>query len=283
MKNLPARSNRILLAVSLLASVLFLLATHYRLPPTSRVATLPEGQIVITAPLQVAIYAGDRFLAADLETMRVAAIGPSEEERLAAYRIRAQTVVAQLNPCQEDNAYLANAMLSWGGAVDEGNDILQRATDCRYWDEIPPFFLGFNRYFFYRDVDGARKFIEIAAARSEKNRSALKQISIVMASKKLADEKMAVEYLRSERDKATDKGIAKMLERRLTRLEGLITLREAQSRFEKRFGKPLSDPNELLISNILESFPQDPMGLGYQFIDGHFRLRPHIINGRELL
>jgi hypothetical protein len=42
-------------------------------------------------------------------------------------------VVVQLNPCHEDNYYQGNALLTWGGAVAEGNELLKRATDC-----LPP-------------------------------------------------------------------------------------------------------------------------------------------------
>lgn len=275
-------TNIILVIVTILAVAIFQIASHYRQPGTPSYVGLDDSKVVIAAPIQVLMYAGDRFLAADVEAARVAAIGASEEGALAGYRVRAHELVAQLNPCHEDNVYISNAMLSWGGAVDAGNAIMQRATDCRTWDDIPPFFLGFNRYFFYRDLDGARKAIDIAASRSKDNRATLQQMSIVIASKKLNDEKMAAEYLRSQRDQATDPILAEKLNRRLLRLEGLITLRDAQARFEKEHGHPLTNPNELITSGILNAFPQDPMRLGYDFANGSFRLRPLNIGGMEI-
>ncbi|MEN8168663.1 MAG: hypothetical protein ABFS08_00390 [Pseudomonadota bacterium] len=271
-----------LLVSTLLAIGLFQLATQFRLPPASRHAEQSTSTVVISAPIQVLMYAGDRFLAANLEAMRVAAIGPAQEEALAGYRARAHGLVSQLNACHEDNLYLANAMLSWGGSADEGNTILQRATECRYWDEMPPFLLGFNRYFFFRDFDGAQQAIDIAAARSEENSTAFQHMSIAIASKKLNDEKMAAAYLRNQRDEATDQKLIKRLDRRLKRLEGLITLREAQAHFEKEHGRPLAHPNELLSSGILDKPPQDPMRIGYEFIDGGFRLKALKIGGMEI-
>ena len=212
----------------------------------------------------------------------MAAIGPSEEQSLASYRIRAYDVASQLNPCQEDNFYLANAMLSWGGSADEANVILERATECRLWDEAPPFLLGFNRYFFHRDIDNAVEAMDMAASRSTKNRTAIEKISIVMASKKLNDEKMAAAYLQEERDKATDRKLIQMLDRRITRLNGLITLRDAQSRFEDTYGRQLTEPNELITSGILEAFPQDPTKIGYEFVEGQFRMKGVKISGVEI-
>lgn len=275
----PTNSSTKLLASALLALGLFLTANQFRLPPKARVNVSPVIQVVIPAPIQTFMYAGDRHLAANLETMRVAAVGASEEQVLAGYRIRAYDLISELNPCHEDNYYLANAMLSWGGGVDKANSILERATECRVWDDLPPFFLSFNRYFFYRDLDGAIQAMETAAARSKDNSSTYKRAAIVMAAEKFNDEKIAVDYLRNERDNAKDPQLAKGLDRRLKRLEGLVSLREAQSRFEKEKGRPLKNQEELLSSGILKSFPEDPTHIGYEFIDGQFRLRAVNVGG----
>lgn len=270
------------LALALTALLSFWLLSQWRSPAAMRAVELPEGQVVIAAPVQLLIYAGDRFLAANIEAMRSAALGPAGEESQAAYRIRAHRAVAQLNPCHEDNYYLGNAMLSWGGSEDEGNAILERATECRFWDEVPPFYLGFNRYFFYRDLDGAQRALEIAAARSEQNRAAIKRMEIMIAAQEFDDEQMAMNYLRLQREEANDPRLEEMLDDRITRLEGLYTLREAQNRFEQEQGRPLRHPNELLETGLLESFPEDPMRLGYIFVDGVFRLQTRTIQGMEM-
>lgn len=271
-----------LLATTLLAVGLFLTANQFRLPPHTRIKAQPVTQVVISAPIQVLMYAGDRHLAANMEAMRVAAAGPSEEFALAEYRVRAYELVSLLNPCHEDNLYLSNAMLSWGGSVETANVILERATVCRYWDYIPPFFLSFNRYFFNRDLDGAIQAMDIAAERSEENRTALRKASIVMASEKFNDEQIAVDYLRSERDNATDPKLKMLLERRLKRLEGLLVLRKAQARFEKEKGHPLTQANELVTSGILPALPEDPTRIGYKLVDGKFQLGTITINGVEI-
>lgn len=266
----------------LLAIGLFQLATHYREPATSDANVTTDHQIVISAPIQLVMYAGDRFLAANLEAMRVAAVGTSEEGSLAEYRMRAHTLVSELNACHEDNYYLANAVLSWGGLVDQGNTILKRASECRSWDEFPPFFLGFNLYFFFHDLNAAKQAIDSAASRSTANAAMLKKLSIAISAKKLNDEAMAVNYLRSQRDQTRDKKLAAMLERRLQRLQGLITLRRAQNAFETKYGRALKEPDELLTSGILDAPPQDPMRLGYEFVDGSFRMRAAKIGGIEV-
>lgn len=274
--------SKIMLAFALFAIVLFLSATKFRHPASKRNLQDSVSTVVISAPIQLLMYGGDRYLAANLEAIRIAAIGPSDEISLKSYRIRAHTLISELNACHEDNFYLANAMLSWGGAVKEGNNVLEAATECRYWDDIPPFFLGFNHYFFSSDIDKAREVIELAARRSEKNQVALKKIAIVMESKKLNDISMAAAYLRQQRDEAKDQELVEMLDRRLMRLEGLITLRDAQDRYEKKFGQPLRHPEDLINSKILPALPQDPLRIGYEFVDGHFRLRAMNVGGLEI-
>lgn len=282
MKLQKHRIHASLLAITLLAVSLFQLATHFRRPATEHRMQQSTSTVVIAAPIQALMYAGDRFLAANLEAMRVAAIGPRDEKSLADFRLRAHEQVSQLNACHEDNFYLSNAMLSWGGSVDEGNKILERATACRHWDDIPPFFLGFNRYFFYRDTEGAVEALDMAAERSRNNRPALQRMAIVIESRQFDDEKMAAAYLRGQRDEAKDKQLAEMLDRRLQRLEGLIALRDAQTRFEQKHGRALQSPNELLTSGIMQQFPQDPLRIGYEFIDGRFRMKAMKIGETEI-
>lgn len=277
-----SRINVILWVIVILGVTLFLLANHFKLPPHSKLHNATDIQVVISPPIQTIMYAGDRFLAANLEAIRASAIGPSDERSFADYRIRAHTVVSQLNPCHEDNVYLSNALLSWGGSIDAGNAILQRATDCRIWDDIPPFFLGFNRYFFKRDFAGAKQAIDIAASRSKENRIPLLKLSTMITVKQFNDEKIAAEYLRGQRDQATDPRLVKMLDDRLKRLEGLLVLRDAQKQFEQRFKRKLQTPNELFTSKILASVPNDPLGLGYEFRNGEFVLKQMKVAGMEI-
>ena len=226
---------------------------------------------------------GDRFLAANIESIRAVATtsdNPSAAEANASFVIRARRVVAQLNPCHEDNYYLGNALLTWGGAVAEGGDLLKQATDCRTWDELPPFFYGFNQYFFLRDIQGAREYLEIAADRSTDNAASFRKFAIMITAGELKDDE-ALNFLQREREQTNDARLRGMLDQRITRLEGLLTLRTAQQRYEARFGRPLTNPYALIESGELEAFPNDPLRIGYEFANGHFRLTELKIAGLE--
>lgn len=227
--------------------------------------------VVIAEPFQVLLYAGDRFLAANIETIRATA--SSSESEALAFRLRAHVAASRLNPCQEDNYWIGNASLSWGGAISQGFELLRNASQCRYWDEWPPFFYGFNQNFFLDDVAESQRALEVAAERSPENAPAFKTFSTMLAVGKISDTRMALKMLQQERDEAKDENLKNMLDMRLTRLNGLLTLRKAQETYEKQFGKRLDHPQELLDSGVLESMPADPLNIGYEFNGNGFHLR----------
>ncbi len=268
---------------TLFAALCFLLAS--RITPMG-VVTLtqaqPEDRVVISAPVQLLLNGGDRFLAANLETMRLTStVSESNDSDTTSYLVRATSLVTQLNPCHEDSYYLGSALLSWGGAEKEGSILLKRATECRHWDWIPAFFYGFNQLYFHNNSTEAQRALELAAQRSPENYASLQKTAIMIATGQIDDDRMALDYLRLQRDQVSDPKLKKMLEKRAIRLEGLISLREAQQRFEKQFNRPLHEASELLSTGLLEQFPKDPLGIGYEFTDGVFMLRKLKIAGME--
>lgn len=238
-------------------------------------------RVVISAPVLLALNGGDRFLAANLETMRLSATGVEWGVADASYLVRAQRVVSELNACQEHNYYLANALLNWGGALDEGSQILARATTCRFWDELPPFFYGFNRAFFYRDPEGAGRYLEVAAQRATNNAAGFRKMAIMLRAEQFHDEHLALDFLRNEYDQARDPKLKMMLGKRVVRLEGLLILREAQRSYEVKTGAVLQNADQLIASGVLQSLPVDPLNLGYEIIDGRFMLKKLKVAGAE--
>lgn len=237
-------------------------------------------RVVIPAPLLVALHGGDRFLAADLETMRLSATGMDDRGVDTGYLVRAQREVARLNACHEDNYYLANGLLTWGGAVEQGNDVLRAAVECRFWDEFPPFFYGINLSFFQRDNEEAARVLEIGAQRSTQNAAAMQRLAIMLRAEQFADERLALNYLIQQRDSSTDPKLKDMLDKRVIRLQGLLDLREAQRRFEPDHG-PLASLEQLVEAGIIDSLPIDPLRLGYELRDGHIELKKLKIAGLE--
>ncbi|HCC62201.1 MAG TPA: hypothetical protein DEQ55_12110 [Pseudomonas sp.] len=196
------------------------------------------------------------------------------------YLVRAQREVAQLNPCHEDNYYLANGLLTWGGAVEEGNDVLRAAVECRFWDEIPPFFYGINLSFFQHNNEEAARVLEIGAERSPQNAAAMRKLAVMLRAKQFADERLALNYLIQQRDSAADPKLRDMLDKRVVRLQGLIALREAQRRYEDKHGSLIA-LEQLVERRLIDSLPADPLRLGYELRDGRIELKKLKIAGLE--
>jgi len=267
--------------LALLAFALFATIAAWRAQqPVLLTPQLVTDRVVIPAPLLVVLHGGDRFLAADLETMRLSATGMDDRGVDTGYLVRAQREVARLNACHEDNYYLANGLLTWGGAVDEGNEVLRAAVECRFWDEFPPFFYGINLSFFQRDNEEAARVLEIGAQRSTHNAAAMQKLAVMLRAEQFADERLALSYLTQQRDSSVDPKLKDMLDKRVIRLQGLIDLREAQRRYEAEHG-PLSELQQLLDQDVTAELPTDPLGLGYELRNGRIELKKLKIAGLE--
>ncbi|OHC14262.1 MAG: hypothetical protein A2180_13190 [Pseudomonadales bacterium GWC2_63_15] len=269
------------LVLGLVAFAMFAAIAAWRAQqPVTLKPQLFVDRVVISAPLLVALHGGDRFLAADLETMRLSATGMDDRGVNTGYLVRAQREVARLNPCHEDNYYLANGLLTWGGAVEQGNEVLRAAVKCRFWDEFPPFFYGINLSFFQHENEEAARVLEIGAQRSTQNAAAMRKLAVMLRAEQFANERLALNYLVQQRDSAADPKLRDMLDKRVIRLQGLINLREAQRRFEPEHG-PLARLEQLIEAGIIDGLPIDPLRLGYELRDGHIELKKLKIAGLE--
>lgn len=267
--------------IALIAFIVFCGASFWRAQSVSPSGlSSGAGRVVISAPILLVLYGGDRYLAGNVEVMRLAATGVRDGQEDADFLIRAQAVVAQLNACHEDNYFLANGLLTWGGAVAEGNKVLRSAVNCRSWDYVPPFFYGVNLAFFQRDIEGARRLIELASTRSKENGPALRKLAVMLEASKFSDERLALQYLISQRDSAGDSSLRDMLHKRVVRLEGLIKLRDAQRLYEKHGGR-LERLDQLVEKGVIKAIPADPLKLGYEVREGRVHLRTMKIAGME--
>nr|WP_298135808.1 hypothetical protein [uncultured Pseudomonas sp.] len=268
------------LLLALLGFGLFSVASQWRAQVPAPMAPVVEGRVVIAAPVLLVLFGGDRFLAASLETMRLAATGVELGQADIGYLVRAQQVVAELNPCHEDNYYLANGLLAWGGADREGTEVLRRAMQCRFWDELPAFFYGFNQAFFNKDIAEASRALELAAQRATGNAAGFRKLAVMLQAETFADEKLALDYLTRQRDAASDPKLRGMLDKRVVRLQGLVALREAQRHFEAENGA-LNSLDQLVERGLLPALPEDPLRLGYELRDGRIILKKLKIAGME--
>jgi len=268
------------LILALVGFVLFSAAAQWRAHTPVLETPVIEGRVVIAAPVLLVLFGGDRFLAANLEVMRLAATGFEWGRVDTSYLMRAQQEVAALNPCHEDNYYLANGLLTWGGADREGTEVLRQAMQCRFWDELPAFFYGFNQAFFNKDIPEARRALELAAQRATGNAAGFRKLAVMLQAETFADEQLALNYLAQQRDASSDPKLRAMLDKRVVRLQGLVALRDAQRRFEAKNGA-LIRLEQLVEAGFMPALPTDPLRLGYELRAGKIVLKKMKIAGME--
>ncbi len=152
---------------------------------------------------------------------------------------------------------------------------------CRFWDELPAFFYGFNQAFFDKDIAEASRALDLAAERATDNAAGFRKLAVMLRAESFADEKLALDYLIRQRDAAhNDPKLQQMLDKRVVRLQGLVSLRDAQRRFESENGS-LQNLGQLVDYGLLTSLPEDPLRLGYELKDGRIILKKLQIAGIE--
>lgn len=244
------------------AAYLALVPLVYEQP---RPAVSPEMEVTLPRFSQVAMAAGDRYLAANAGTIRSLVAVP-EKMDAENYRVQGivQSDVAWLNPAQEDNFYVAAAILPWNGQLDAAQFILRRAIAARPFDFQPAFYYAFNEMHFNRNAAAAAHWLHVAAKRTpdEMDQIRLIQIATNWASNGM-DPSAASRMVRAMAKSARNRGFAAFLEKRAVRLDNQLALDQAVAQYRSRFGEVPRALADLVRGGVIQSLPVDPFGAAY--------------------
>lgn len=247
------------------SATLFVLTTGF-LKTAPRQTVRAEMQVAIPLFVQVALTMGDRYLAANLASIRALVtethkMKPDELPILA----KVQDDVSWLNPGHEDNYYIAAAVLPWVGQVDAAQRILQRASVARRYDYQPAFFYAFNQLHFRGDAAGASAWLREAAVHLPEGNNRL-QIQNLAATwlDKTQDLDLAIRVVEAMAAQSNRRDFARYLEMRAERLKQLKMLRAAADEYAIRKLRPLPDLDALITEGLLQSLPNDPFGFGFE-------------------
>jgi hypothetical protein len=266
---------RRLSAKSLVAAIALVSVVAAYLYSTSIVKALPmpkaveQINVAISPAVQIALAGGDPYLAANLAVFRATMVSV-QDLNPADYPILAkvQDDASLLNPAQEDNYYIAQGVLPWIGEHRTAINILKKATLARTWDFMPPYFLGFNYMYFESKFEDAGHYYRIAADRvGGKNRDVLLDHAAKFMEKG-EDPETAIQFIEGLIKSTRNQGLQQFLRVRIVRLERLIILRKAVTRYHQQYSRPPSNLNDLVESGILQALPNDPLGVGYR-LDEH--------------
>lgn len=241
---------------------------------TSHVKTLPRPKtaeqinVAISPVVQIALAGGDQFLASNLAAFRATIVSVQDLDS-ADYLILAkvQDDASRLNPAQGDNYYIAQGVLPWIGEHPAAIAILERATQARRTDFLPPYFLGFDYMYFEGKFDvSGQYYLEAANRVGGKNRDALLNHAAKFMEKG-NDPAGAIQFIQGLIKSTRNPGLQHFLGGRILRLEGLIELRNAVEKYRQQYHQPPNKLSDLVESGILKSLPNDPLGVGYQLDD----------------
>lgn len=257
-------ANVKLVFMALLAMAIFV-ATTQRLKVAPRQSVQVEMQVALPLFVQVLMTAGDRNLAANIAAIRALVVNnfkmkPEEFAILA----KVQDDVSWLNPGHEDNYYIAAAILPWQGEVDAAQRILARATKVRRYDYQPAFFYAFNLLHFKGDAAGASAWMREAAEflPEGNNRLHMQNLAAIWLDR-VQDVDLAIGVVEAMAREAKRRDFREYLEKRVTRLQSLKVLRNAQASYQQRFNRPLVAVQDLVTAGIITELPQDPFGFGF--------------------
>lgn len=260
----PVAHGRVALLVALLCSAAFagLVRPTYDRP---RPGVVPEMEVALPRFAQVAMAAGDRYLAANAGTMR-ALVAVSDKMDAENFRIQGivQSDVAWLNPAHEDNYYVAAAILPWSGQFEAAQYILRRASEARPFDYQPAFFYGFNELHFRRDTVSAVQWLHRAATQTpdQETQIHLMQIATNWASKG-GDPSAGARMVRAMSKSTRNKPFAEFLEKRALRLDNQVALDDAVARYRERFGMAPPQLGDVVARGMIAAIPLDPFGSTY--------------------
>lgn len=272
---MPMNRNRLWL-VGMIAAVAYGFSVNY-LYQAPRKDTSEEMRVVLPRFVQVAMAAGDRYLAANILGFRVL-VADTQKMNEDQFKVQArlQTDVAWLNPAHQDNYYIAAAILPWNKQVDAGQYVLRRATAARPTDWAPMFYYAFNLYHFKKDIPGAAHWLLQAAERaSDENDAIVLQNLAAKWSERGYQPQNAAQVVRAIANQSRSSGFKKYLLQRAERIATLGKLQEAERIYRERYGHRLERLEQLIGAGLLSSLPVDPFGFGYQLdADG----RPMLLN-----
>jgi len=258
--------------VFLCAAVLFM-ATVDHMKAVPRKGVRVEMQVALPLFVQVFLAAGDRFLAANLASIR-ALVVDTRKMRNEDYHVLAKVQVdaSWLNPAHEDNYYIAAAILSWNEQVDPAQTVLARATKARPFDYQPAFLYAFNQLHFKGDAVGASAWMREAAEHlpEGQNRLHMQNLAAIWLDR-AEDSDLAIRVVEAMAEQAKRQDFQRYLRTRVVRLRALRDLRLAAAVFEQRFARAPKALDELVSTGCIKEIPSDPFGFGFA-LDGQGRI-----------
>ena len=176
-------------------------------------------------------------------------------------------IITDLDPWFWDAYLMSSMVLAWDfNRIDLANKLLKKATSYRTWDFNPPYYLGFNHYYFLKDNATASKYLMEAA-----NRGGGPSFIVPLATRLSVYQNSltpAILLLEEQLKTTQDPFMVKHLQTRLNVIIVLDKLEKRVTEYKKRYGHFPKKISDLITGKMIENLPKDPYG-------GKFYLLPN--------
>ena len=181
----------------------------------------------------------------------------------------AADIITTLDPFFWDAYLMSSMVLSWDfRRLDLANNLLKKGMENRTWDYKPPYYLGFNYYYFLKDNANASRYLMEAAKRGGGPSFILPLATrLSVYQNQLAP---AILLLQEQLKTTRDTFMIKHLQTRLKVVVILDKLEKKVKEYKDRRGSFPKKLSDLKSEKLIENLPEDPYG-------GEFYILP---NGR---
>lgn len=181
------------------------------------------------------------------------------------------TASAGLDTYFVDPYYLGNAYLTWyAGMPVEANTLVEKGARSRDWDWVPPFFIGFNYFYFLEDNEKAAEYLMEASRRPDAS-PMLASLASKLAYKANQVEN-SIQFLKQILMTTEDASLRKEYQTRIEVLESVLFLEKAADLYRKLYGRKPQDLAQLVQKGIIKKIPTDPYG-GQFYLDSDGRIK----------
>lgn len=179
----------------------------------------------------------------------------------------------RLDPYFEPTFRAIQAYLPWSAKRPvQANALLEQVSEKRSWHWMPPFFIGFNHYFFLKDnAKASHAFIE--AAGREYAPPMLATLGARLAAE-TGNAAIGINLLQRLMTTTEDPHEKRMFQQRIEALQGLYILEGAIATYRRDYGTNPPFLLALIVSGYLNAMPRNPYHSTFFYKEGIVRFDP---------
>lgn len=181
------------------------------------------------------------------------------EQEQAAYVYDAVDVITDLDPWFWDAYLFADMLLAWDfKQPDKANELLLKAKKYRTWDFNPPYYMGFNYFYFLKDNGRA----SAALMEASKLANAPSYLSGLATRLSVYQNQLgpAIIFLKEILENTQNPAMEKQLAIRLKTLLILDNLEKKVTEYKTMYLTYPENMNDLVEKGFIEIIPPDPYG-----------------------